>query len=91
MFSAMLTFVLTVIVGFCVASWSNNGEFGIMIAIAFAAAVIVYKLTRLYKALVPENEPVFPDDTAEDDNDEVIEEVPEEESYGVNDLADDEE
>ena len=91
MFSAMLTFVLTVIVGFCVASWSNSGEFGIMIAIAFAAAVIVYKLTRLHKALVPENEPVFPDDTAEDDNDEVIEEVPEEESYGVNDLADDEE
>lgn len=90
MFSAITAFVLTVVVGFCVASWSGNGDFGNMVAIAFAGSVIVYKLSRLYKALVPESRPVFPDDTVEED-DEVIEEIPEEESYGVNDLTDDEE
>ncbi len=90
MFSAIITFVGTVVVAFLVGSLSNSSFWAILAAIAFVGAVIVYKLNRLYKALVPESEPTF-DDTPEEDDDEVIEEVPEEESYGVNDLTDDEE
>ncbi len=58
-------------------------------SIAFVGAVIVYRLHRLYKALVPESEVVFPP-YDEENGEENITPVPEEESYGVNELDDSE-
>ena len=70
MLSATVTFILTVIVGFCVASWFCEGDMGIIAAVAFVGAVIVYKLSSLRRAFDAEKDSEHTDNGERDERDE---------------------
>ena len=89
MFFSVITFIATVFLGLFVALCTDSVGIGAITSIALIGAVIVYRLHGLYKALVPDNE-VVPPTYGEENAEENITPVPEEESYGVNELDDSE-
>ena len=89
MFFAIITFLVTVFIGFFVALFTGSTGLGAVAAIALVGAVVVYRLHRIYKLLVPDYQVLPPYVEDETDEEEPVP-VPEEESYGVNELDDEE-